>query len=334
MKHLLEYINESLFFESDESKINADNLLDSLNQHAGKLSDFVEALNTALKHADEDDNAKLWMGAIKDLFDGENGDQYKAKNHVAVKVTDLYPTQSEIDIINSAKWITVPKFADCTAMFKEKSFGAKFPVPVLVYQADGKNWIIDGHHRWSQVGLINRDASLDCMVVTGPESAKDFLKITQGVIASVLASDNNNKGKNGDLQLPVGKAQDANNIFGNALKGDKLTKRIINIASGKEDNAKIHGKEAFEVCKKSLNECGVKIENEEDLAKLVTENRDKMIQAKQTPPEWKAPRPVMPQSDAAGPNDPNDAKDGNPENEGSALYKILHKGKFPKINAE
>ena len=341
MKHLLEYIAEALLFEGndEESKITSDNLLKALNNHSGNLTDFVKALNQALKHADDNDNAKLWMGAIKDLFDGENGEQYKASNHVAVKITDLYPTQSEIDIENSAKWATKDWGAKGVAdMFKNEAFGKSFPVPVLVYKADGKNWIIDGHHRWSQVGLINRDASLDCLVVEGPESVQDFLKITQGTIASVLASDNGNKGKKGDHQLPVGAAKPENNIFGPNLKGDKLKEKIIEMFSNNSGNAKIVYNTLVKLNKMDKNgnlikeDLGGQLKTAiNSIGELVMNNRDKMVENGQNPPKWAAPRPVMPQSDAAGPNDPKDAKDGNPDNEGSALYKILHKGKFPSV---
>ena len=342
MKNLLKYINESLFFESDEPEINSDNLLKALNKRSGDLKEFVQALNEALKHASKDDNAKLWMGAIKDLFDGEHGEQYKAQNHVAIKITELYPTQSEIDIENSAKWATKSWGAKGVEnMFKNEAFGKTFPVPVLVYKADGKNWIIDGHHRWSQVGLINREASLDCLVVTGPESVQDFLKITQGAIASVIASDNKNNGKKGDKQLPVGAAKPDNNIFGPKLEGDKLKERIIEMFKNNTTNAKIVWKALMKAGK--MNQNG-ELVNEglgghlktviSSLGELVMNNRDKMIENNQNPPKWAAPRPVMPQSDAAGPNNPNDAKDGNPDNEGSALYNILHKSKFPSINKE
>lgn len=324
MKKITEYIIEQLLLEEE---VNKDSLLQSLNNHAGSLDEFVKALNQALKNADSGDNAKLWMGAIKDLFDGENGEDYKAKNHVAIECTKLYPTQSEIDIENSAKWITKDWGAKGVKdMFSGEPFGKSFPVPVLVYQNDGKYWIIDGHHRWSQVGLINRNAKLDCLVVSGPESAQDFLKITQGIIAAVIADENNkNNGKGGSKQLPVGKANPDNNIFGDALKGEKLKERIIKMCNENESNAKILYANIKE-CMKTDKEVGA-----EEIGNLVMNNRNAMIEAKQTPPDWAAPRPVMPQSDAAGPNNPDDAKDGNPENTGSALNIILKKHKFPNI---
>lgn len=326
MKHLIDYITEALLVEGEGKEVNKDALLDALNDHSGDLTEFVKALNTALKNAGEGDNAKLWIAAIKDLFDGKNGEAYKAKNHVAVKISELFPTQSEIDIENSAKWATKDWGAKGVAdMFSGKAFGKSFPVPVLVYVADGKNWIIDGHHRWSQVGLINPEASLDCMVVTGPETVQDFLKITQGAIAAVIANDENkNNGKGGSHQLPVGKANPDNNIFGDALKGDKLTERVVKLFDGHDDCAKI----VIETLQKNGHE---DIKDVQGVAQLVTKNRDLMVENKQVPQDWAAPRPVMPQSDAAGPNNPEDAKDGNPDNEGSALYAILHGGKFPNI---
>lgn len=325
MKSLTQYFFEKL----DEKQISkaSDKLLNELQNHAGNLSEFVKALNSALKNADSGDNAALWIAAIKDLFDGEKGEQYKAKNNVAVKIADLYPTQSEIDIANSAKWATKDWGAKGVAdMFKGEAFGKSFPVPVLVYKADGKNWIIDGHHRWSQVGLINPEASLNCLVVEGPETVQNFLKLTQGAIAGVLATDNNNKGKKGDRQLPVGKANPDNNIFGPKLKGEKLKDKIVEMLNENKNIAEI----LFETLKKATKTD--KEINAETVGTLVMKNRDKMIENGQNPPKWAAPRPVMPQSDAAGPNDPNDAKDGNPDNEGSALYAILHHSKFPNLS--
>ena len=321
MKTLYEYIVEEL---EGKRLDNATKVLKLLNDNSANLETFVKELNAILKQADSNDNAKLWIAAIKDLFGGENGSQYKAANHKALKITELYPTQSEIDIMNSAKWITKDWGAKGVEdMFKNAPFGKTFPVPVLVYQSEGKNWIIDGHHRWSQVGLINRDASLDCLVVSGPEPVRDFLKITQGAIAAVLASENKNNGKKGDKQLPVGAANPENNIFGDALKGDKLKDQIVSLCKDNASN--------FKIVKDILNKHGKNIEKEEDLGELVMKNRDAMLEAKQNPPEWAEPRPQMPQTDAAGPNDPNDAKDGNPDNEGSALYAILHKSKFPDV---
>ena len=326
MKHLIDYITEALLVEGEDTKVDKDALLDALNDHSGDLTEFVKALNTALKNAGEGDNAKLWIGAIKDLFDGENGEAYKAKNHVAVEVSKLFPTQSEIDIEKSAKWAQGAKFAKGVAdMFSGEAFGKSFSVPVLVYVADGKNWIIDGHHRWSQVGLLNPEASIDCMVVTGPETVQDFLKITQGAIAAVIADDENkNNGKKNSHQLPIGSAVPENNIFGKDLEGDKLTEKIVKMFDGHDDCVKI----VVEALQKNGHE---DIKDAQGIAQLATKNRDLMIENKQVPQKWAAPRPVMPQSDAAGPNDPENADDGNPDNEGSALYAILHRGKFPNI---
>ena len=132
------------------------------------------------------------------------------------------------DIENSAKWAKKKKFAkNVDEMFADKPFGQQIPVPVLVYNDGNKNWIIDGHHRWSQVGLLNYDAELNCMVIEGTESVRDFLKLTQSIIAGVIAKRNDFKKATDEKQtIPVGKAKPENNIFGDALKGDKIKERM------------------------------------------------------------------------------------------------------------
>ena len=317
MKHLIQYILEQL----EETKELSDKMLKDLGKK-GNLKVFVDELNKILEKTQHGDNTKLWMAALKDLFDGQNeeGKKYTASPGQSISCTDLYPTQSEIDIENSAKWATKDWGVKCIPqMFDGSAFGAGFAVPVLVYKDKGKNWIIDGHHRWSQVGLINPEAKVSCMVIEGPESVQNFLKIVQGMIAAIIGDDSKpNNGENG--KLPVGKAAPQNNIFGPALKGDKLAKRVAELFQG-------HDK-ILEDAIKYLNNVGVDVKSAEDIGKLVEKNRDFFVDNKQTPPSWAAPRPVMPQTDRAGMSGPDDAA---PANSGSALNILLNGAKFKDL---
>lgn len=317
MKHLAQYIIEKL----TEVKELSDNLLKDLSKK-GNLKQFVNELNRVLDKTHKGDNTKIWMAALKDLFDGQNedGEKYIASPGQSISCADLYPTQSEIDIENSAKWATKDWGVKCIPqMFDGSAFGARFPVPVLVYRDKGKNWIIDGHHRWSQVGLINPDANLSCMVIEGPETVQNFLKIVQGMIAAIIGDDTKpNPGENG--HLPVGKAVPQNNIFGPALKGDKLAERVVELFKGHDD--------ILAQAIKYLNDAGVDVSSAEDIGKLVEKNRDIFVSHKQTPPSWAAPRPVMPQTDRAGASGPEDAA---PANTGSALNILLNGAKFKDL---
>ena len=344
MKHLYEYVLESLLLESEdkvpsneELKKAAKKILSALADKE-KLDEYVKELNSILSgKADGEDNTKLWLKALALLFSG-NGDpesdtynKYECTGKIeSISVSKLFPTQSEIDITNSAKWATKDWGAKGVAnMFGNKPFGASFPVPVLVYNDGNKNWIIDGHHRWSQVALINPEANLACMVIKGKETPQEFLKLTQSVIAGVVGL----RGK-GET-LPVGKANPDNNIFGSALKGEKLKQRVIEMFTENTVNAKTVWKILMKQNK--MNQKGELIEEKlgghlkkiiDSLGTLVMNNRDKMIENNQAPEKWAEPRPVMPQSDRAGKEGEKDSKTSD---EGSALNKLKGVKGLPNI---
>lgn len=314
MKSITEIINEAL----DDVESIENEILRQLKKK-NNLRSFVEAMNKMLKHSSKDDNGAMWYAAIKDLFDGqkEDGKKYTA-HYESILVSDLFPTQSEIDIVNSAKWV-LPKFINngtVDSIFNDDNYGKAFGCPVLVFN-DGCNWIIDGHHRWSQVGLLNPEGSLHCLVISGPCDVKEFLKLTQGAIAAVIADkDNVNHGEGGTL--PVGKAAPQNNIFGNALKGDKLKDKMIEMMNdgGTEETL------PMQVSNYIKN-----IKTDEDVAEHVCNCRDLFIKNGQQPKSWAAPRPVMPQTDTAS---PRGFKAPGAEDEGGAISALI-KGYFPSL---
>lgn len=336
MKKLLDYMLESLLNESDENKNDKDTekteeikelrskIVDSLSKQID-LKSFVGLINQILEKADSKDNASIWYAAIKTLFDGQPDEgveevEYSAKE-ANIPVSELYPTQSEIDIVNSAKWVKEKMLNNgaVKAIFTEKDFGKNFGCPVLVYNDGSKKWIIDGHHRWSQVGLLNMEGGLSCLVINGKEKVQDFLKVTQGAIASVLA---NRKLNNGSAEkLPIGDAEPENNIFGQALKGDNLAKRVKKM---------LEEQKTGDLLVEKLKEQGIEVENVDDVAKLVTSNRDKMVENKQVPENWAAPRPVMPQTDKGGVKGEKE-EPVSQDIDGTALNK-LKKGVMPKLS--
>lgn len=364
MNSILEYYNEQMhvsllnyLLESKEDVDNSDNEenedmkkmrkaaqdLFALLKEKKSLTDYVGTLNEILKgeKTNGDDNTKLYLETLAKLFsgdgdaDGKAYDKYSCKGEsIGIAIKDLYPTQSEIDIENSAKWAKKKKFAkNLDEMFGDKPFGqGTIPVPVLVYNDGKKNWIIDGHHRWSQVGLINYDAELNCMVIEGKESVRDFLKLTQSIIAGVIAKRNDfKKATDKEQTIPVGKAKPENNIFGDALKGDKIKERMKELLHHHGDIVE----HVFKVLVKNkvLNNKGEVIEEGlktkvDGICELVMKNRDKMIANHQAPEEWATPRPVMPQTDRAGNPTPDDNKTSD---KGSALNKIRNMKALPNL---
>lgn len=353
MKKLLDYMLESLLNESDENKN------DKGSENTGKIKElkskivnalskqtdlksFVGLINRILEKASSDDNAALWYEALKTLFDGQEDNgieevQYEAQSE-NIPVSKLYPTQSEIDITNSAKWTdptNLNKYNAIYNIFKQDDFGASFGCPVLVYNDGKKYWIIDGHHRWSQVALLNPMGGLACLVVTGSEKVQDFLKVTQGAMASVIANRELNNIPSKTKGLPVGDAKPENNIFGKALEGDALAARVKKLFEDKKTSElvveKFNEASKDQDIKNKLEKIGVnEITSVDDVAKLVTSNRDKMIERKQVPENWAAPRPVMPQTDKGSVKGEKDESPA-PDVDGTALNKIKN-GAMPKLS--
>jgi len=326
MISLLEYILESKSKDLEKSRkaiAKASKKIIQLLQNQDNLSDYVDTLNKILKGdaPAHSENTDLYLKALTNIFSGTDEEvnlvykKYKCIGETGINVGELYPTQSEIDIENSAKWATKDWGAKGVVdMFKDEPFGKSFPVPVLVYNDGKKNWIIDGHHRWSQVALINPNASLYCMVIKGKEDVREFLKLVQSVIAGVNADRDNVK------ELPVGKAKPENNIFGKQLKGENLTKRVAEMLQANEDVAKI----LFDILKEHEESC----KTIDDIPNIVFRNREIMYRRKQEPESWAAPRPVMPQSDRAGKTGESDS---GVNNDGSALNKLKNVNALPDV---
>lgn len=325
-----EFILEKQDATAKEKRLRAGKRLVKKLREQGDLTEYVKALNSVLDGSaagGKEDNTKLYLDALSMIFSGRkpntNNDayeKYKFVGEMSISVKDLYPTQSEIDIENSARWATSEKGAEgVNNMFSKRGFGYNFKVPVLVYNDGKKNWIIDGHHRWSQVALLNPTAKLYCMVVRGKADVTEFLKLVQGIIAGVIA-----KRYDGST-LPVGKAKPNNNIFGEALDGDKIAERIKEMLTDNSGAYKVL-KSVLEKHRDTIEKYGGKADfTEEGIGKLVERNRDLMIDNGQTPKTWSADRPVMPQSDKAGATGDDDS---SPKSKGSALNILTTQNMF------
>lgn len=114
---------------------------------------------------------------------------------LAVPVMILLPTQNEIDVDKSLKY-TLTNVASAKA-FLECSEPIKIMGLSIVTSAYGK-YVIDGHHRWSQVMSINPDCEMAAIDLTDVKDPMNALKSTQLGIAA-------GKDKNGNeiSSIPV-----------------------------------------------------------------------------------------------------------------------------------
>lgn len=111
--------------------------------------------------------------------DGNEGDEIIKYEEVTLPVKNLLPTQSEIGFDQSIENILTDKFGSLASILSGK---ANVGGPIVTY--NGK-YIIDGHHRWSQVFAANPDASMEAIDLKGNLKPTEVLKVVHAAVASV-----------------------------------------------------------------------------------------------------------------------------------------------------
>lgn len=111
-------------------------------------------------------------------FGGKFAD-YKLKlNKTTIPAYKLIPTQNEIGLDETLKYIMKgDNIEDC---FKDSACIKK---PIVTFQG---TFIIDGHHRWSEIFATNSKANLECINIEGNLSPLSMLKAVQATIGSNL----------------------------------------------------------------------------------------------------------------------------------------------------
>lgn len=289
-------INEST---SIETKNNADRKQQLIKLLGGKnYSEYIDVLNKML----DDPKAKA---LLIDGFGGELGDTKLKFEKVKLKVKTLDPTQSEIDVTKSINFpLKKPENID--------NYYATGPndvmivgMPLITFR---RNFIIDGHHRWSQVYAFNPEAEMVCFNYDGDISSGQMLKAVQGAIAAVKADEENEN----DGKLPS-ETVEGQNLYDKRWDKDTIIEHIKKTAvSGVIDTFKKYHKE---------------LDDMDKVANYVADNL-MLLKANNVPIKGAPNRGDMPQTDKGG-VDSNDVKSSMPDKEGSALNK-LKDGEFVK----
>lgn len=291
MKSLAQYIFESqehLTSSNKERKAKLEKWLKHKN-----YDEYVETLNKML----EDPKAK---SLLEDGFGGELGDTKLKFSVKEIPVSQLMPTQSEIDLDKSLKH----------ALTKKESFEKTFSNPIEINKpimTFRENYVIDGHHTWLQAIALNPNGKILSFNYDGEISPIQMLKAVQGTIAAVKASDNKNNG-----ELPSNKV-DGQNFFGKSFDKEKIRKYV-------EDNFNASLVDSYIT---AIEEC-------KDVESIIEYVVDRLLDIKVNnyPFESAPGRENMPQVYKAG-TDEDDKKSAYPEKEGSAMNKLKDK-KFIK----
>lgn len=257
-----------------------------------KYPDYVKTLNKMLK----DPKARM---LLQYGFGADLGDIKFEFQPRLIRAASLVPTQAEIDIEKSLKHpLTKPDNI-------RNDFSNKIVInniPIVTFRG---NYIIDGHHRWSEVAMINPDGKMLCFDYNAEISPIQMLKAVQGAIAAVYANEKDGKLPQSDVK--------SKNIYDNDWTVEKIKQYI---------NDTITDDVVTELCR-HLKKCNDK----DDVVKILTDN---VVSLKvDNPPVDNAQhRGDMPQPVKAG-SKPGDKNTAEPDDKGSALNR-LRDGNFDK----
>lgn len=291
MKKLTEYIFESkeiLTSSNKQRKKELENWLKHKN-----YSDYVDTLNKML----EDPKA---ASLLQDGFGGSLGDTKLYFSVKEIPVSQLVPTQNEIDMDKSIKYALTNKNS------LEKTFVSPivFEWPIITFR---ENYIIDGHHAWLQAITLNPDAKILAFNYDADISPIQMLKTVQGMIASVKADNNKNNGK-----LPYCTTSGPN-IYSDTFDKNKIKKYI-------ESNI---DKNIVDIFVQHISDC-------KDLDSTINYITERLLDVKSNnyPAEYAPPRKEMPQVFKGG-TDIDNEETALPDKDGSAMNKLKN-NKFVK----
>ena len=255
MKHL---IKEAARFQKLAGILKEDETQDKLDDLSAAFeSDSVEAYVSLLKQYQND--PKVAAVLKSGVTDGKPNDEKFKVSEGNLSAKNLKPTQNEIGAEESLKNILTDQYGSLDGFLKGS---AKFPEPIITYNGE---FILDGHHRWSQVYAANPEAVIPAINVIGKFDPKDIFKVIHTAIA---------------VDAGATKTISANLKAGNLLEfnSDKVKTYVA--------------EELTDKARKVWNENG--FESDEAIADRIANNVELMI-SNSKPENWAPTRDHMPQ---------------------------------------
>ena len=250
--------NEIVLREEESAEDQVKNLITKVSNY----DEFVKQLGSMAN----DPKVQAFIKAGK--ADGDQSDDQLTAVPKQIPVINLRPTQNEIDVDGSLKWpLTKPdSLMNCL-----KKGAVTIKAPVVTYNGE---FIIDGHHRWSQLYSMNKDGIINCVDLVGPKmNPIDVLKVVQLAIVADIG------------KVPVATVKGQNLL---KLNGDGVAKYVIaNIAD-----------ECVAIFNKMKSAQMGKLDKQKIAGKIVVPNVVEMQKTGQPTPGAPS-RDVMPQTDDA-----------------------------------
>ena len=293
MKSINNYIDNinlsSFLFESREVSTTSNKQrrkeLEKWLKHK-KYDDYVETLNKMLE---DPKSAAL----LEDGFGGELGDTKLTFSVKEIPVSQLMPTQANVDLDKSLKYALTDK----ESLIKTFTNPIEINKPIVTFR---ENYVIDGHHTWLQAIALNPKGKILSFNYDGDISPIQMLKAVQGTIAAVKADKNNNNGKlpSNDVKGP--------NFFDESFDEKKIRKYI-------EDNL---NEDLIDQYVNYIKEC---YDYDTTVDYIVERLLD--IKSNNYPFDTAPDRKNMPQVFKGG-TDKDDKNSALPDKEGSAMNKL------------
>ena len=260
---------------------------------------FIKALGAGA-------NDKKLIAAIASGLNDNNkeDDVFNFTVEVGIPVRGCKPTQSEVVIENSLSYplskLDKKSLNNLLTSTKGKSYTAGGPI--VVFSDGTTNYVIDGHHRWSQVHSVNPDAFITGMVMTSKVAmdAKEVLKAVQMAILKVV-QDN---APGAELPAAKGAGEDVEaNLF--TCSEESLKKYVVDNVSqtfleAALETGKIKADEEQEVSERVFKQLSdiVDPHKSANVAKYIWKNVLD-LRKNSSPIEGATKRELMPQTDGA-----------------------------------
>jgi disulfide oxidoreductase YuzD len=231
--------------------------------------DFVKKLGEMA------DDPKLHAAIKAGKRDGDVNDEKVKFHEKSLPVKKLTPTQNEVDVDKSLMFPltkTESPFIDTTEKILKSGHDPRMKDPIEIMAPIvtlNEKYIIDGHHRWSQIYAMNQEAKIS---VIDMKTTDDPIKILKAVQLSIAVAAE---------KIPVEKVEGTNLL---KVDEEKLKSYVVNNIA--DEVLELMGSEYK------------KIKTKEDAAEFIW-NNVKTMQETSQPIKGAPERQYMPQTDQA-----------------------------------